>query len=104
MAARCSRYGRGLSISRRERGEGEISCPEQAEISEASPSPSGRRWREAPDEGKTAETFRYDCPHPALRATLSRRERNLAQAGFQFANPLEHTSSVIAEKKAVQGH
>src|SRR5437667_11637270 len=49
----------------------------------ACPSPFGRRWpreararqgeasRKAPDEGGHAEN-----PHPALRATLSRRERD----------------------------
>jgi hypothetical protein len=42
----------------------------------ASPSPSGRRWREAPDEGTHTKTFEQACPHPALRAALSRRERD----------------------------
>src|SRR5213075_2551220 len=46
----------------------------------AVPSPDGRRWREAPDEGRPARTNR-DCgeshaPHPPLRGTLSRWERD----------------------------
>src|SRR3989442_10257392 len=31
----------------------------------ASPSPSGRRWREAPDEGGHAERVLLSCPPPA---------------------------------------
>src|SRR2546426_4054830 len=42
----------------------------------AGPSPFGRRWREAPDEGRHAEMSTHSCPHPPLRGTLSRRERD----------------------------
>ena len=38
--------------------------------SSRAPSPSGRGWREAPGEGSLAR------PHPALRATFSRREKD----------------------------
>ena len=40
------------------------------------PSPSGRGWREAPGEGSNADKFRCASPHPALRATFSRREKD----------------------------
>ena len=43
------------------------------------PSPTGRRWPEGPDEGEQAATFRCERPHPALRATLSRREGDFAK-------------------------
>jgi len=36
------------------------------------PSPPGRGWREAPGEGPN---FMESVPHPALRATFSRREK-----------------------------
>src|SRR5689334_8027192 len=52
-------------------------------IDETSPSPSGRRWREAPDEGGQTITFVQSRPHPALRATLSRREGNCTKLGFR---------------------
>jgi len=41
-----------------------------------SPSPSGREWRGAPGEGENAEMSRHTRPHPALRATFSRREKD----------------------------
>src|SRR5262249_50518054 len=60
----------------------------------ASPSPCGRRWREAPDEGSPppryirflAQLVGADCPHPALRATLSRRERAPPETGLESYN------------------
>jgi glycosyltransferase involved in cell wall biosynthesis len=45
---------------------------------DAYPSPTGRRWREAPDEGPAS----LHAPHPALRATLSRWERDKHAVGF----------------------
>jgi hypothetical protein len=41
---------------------------------EVSPSPSGRRWRAAPDECGPAETFRCACPHPAFGHPLPEGE------------------------------
>src|ERR1051326_3269435 len=58
-------------------------------MSDASPSPSGRRWREAPDEGEPDETFRRDHPHPPLRGTLSRRERDPRQNRSHFRPNVE---------------
>ena len=43
---------------------------------QASPSPLGRGWREAPGEGGNAKELTVWCPHPALRATFSRREKD----------------------------
>src|SRR5438874_7239393 len=36
----------------------------------------GRSLKGGPDEGRHAEISRHSRPHPALRATLSRRERD----------------------------
>jgi hypothetical protein len=71
-----------------------------------------RRWRDAPDEGRQAETFRCVRPHPALlevspsaltrpclrfrpigltlrAATLSQWERALTRNRFPFCNSVE---------------
>jgi hypothetical protein len=45
----------------------------------ASPSPSGRRWPEGSNEGGNALKISAFRPHPPLRGTLSRRERDLAK-------------------------
>jgi hypothetical protein len=60
-------------------------CRKWGRMTQERPSPFGRRWREAPDEGKPAPRYMKselrlvgaDCPHPALSATLSQRERDL---------------------------
>src|SRR5881227_3983111 len=52
----------------------------------ACPSPFGRRTPGGPDEGGHTETFPHSHPHPALRATLSRRERDLPLPGAQEVN------------------
>jgi hypothetical protein len=46
------------------------------------PSPCGRGRREAAGEGSHAVVFRQSCPHPALRATFSRREKDWLHAAL----------------------
>src|SRR2546426_6908350 len=45
----------------------------------ASPSPSGRGWPEGPGEGRLVKNVAHSGPHPPLRGTLSRRERDSLQ-------------------------
>src|SRR6266516_3030930 len=40
------------------------------------------------------------CPHPALRATLSQRERDMAETGFQIENPMKPASILLLERTA----
>ena len=56
---------------------------------QASPSPPGRGWREAPGEGRTN-------PHPALRATFSRREKDSPVALWLFPLLLVLASQTFA--------
>src|SRR5213594_397952 len=53
----------------------------------ASPSPSGRGWPEGPGEGRLVKNVVHSGPHPPLRGTLSRRERDSLQ-------PLPTTANV----------
>src|SRR2546425_731034 len=53
----------------------------------ASPSPSGRGWPEGPGEGRLVKNVAHSGPHPPLRGTLSRRERDSLQ-------PLPTTANV----------
>jgi len=58
----------------------------------ANPSPKGRGCRGAAGEGDKNENtlkkyVRYPSPGPLARATLSRRERDLAHIIFQYCNP-----------------
>src|SRR5262249_41212811 len=59
----------------------------------ASPSPSGRRWREAPDEGVFAGVGH---PHPPLRATLSQRERDSPKQVSIFDLELKSASNLVS--------
>src|SRR6266567_493875 len=38
------------------------------------------------------------CPHPALRATLSQRERDIPETGFQIENPMKPASILLLER------
>ena len=51
------------------------------------PSPFGRGWRGASGEGENAEMSRHARPHPALRATFSRREKDTSSS-FSLVNVL----------------
>src|SRR5213082_1563788 len=63
-----------------------------------SPSPSGRGWRGAPGEGENAEMSRHACPHPALRATFSRREKD-TPAVFRLVKMLNSYDSSYAKTR-----
>src|SRR2546426_534599 len=52
----------------------------------ASPSPSGRGWPEGPGEGRLVKNVAHSGPHPPLRGTLSRRERDSLQPLPTIAN------------------
>ena len=72
------------------------------------PSPSGRRWREAPDEGGHTGKFPHSNPHPPLRGTLSRRERDLFLCLCAFVSPSQCTLNDLGERAdesriAIQG-
>src|SRR6266571_6031804 len=58
------------------------------------PSPSGRRWPEGPDEGC------FSSPHPALRATLSQRERDISGTGVQIENQMKTASPLLLQRNA----
>src|SRR5262249_30734084 len=63
------------------RGRVAVTMYPLSKIGRNNPSPLGRRWRAAPDEGNPPHDFvdlsnrGAGLPHPALRATLSRFER-----------------------------
>src|SRR5689334_12767100 len=59
-----------------------------AVIAESCPSPVGRRWRVAPDEGRGS----LRSPHPPLRGTLSRWERG--QEECRSSRPLDQLPNV----------
>src|SRR2546425_12057254 len=71
----------------------------------ASPSPSGRGWPEGPGEGRLVKNVAHSGPHPPLRRTLSRRERDSLQPLPTIANvqtPGSPTGCVYARRRRVR--
>src|SRR5262245_19205268 len=69
------------------------SPPESGGVPSASPSPSGRGWREAPDEGRSDAMSRHSTlTRPS--GTHSRRERDLALGLPRWAKGLTQERSV----------
>ena len=58
-------------------------------MSQASPSPSGRRWPEGPDEGRNGSMLRLARPHPAFGHPLPEGEGSREKPGLHFLHWVE---------------